>query len=166
VSKIGIVERFLCWLLPYKDITKIEDGQTVVQLRRWFIFGRDDSNDELETRQPRLCIHKLNRSDLDRSCPHDHPWWFVTTALWGSYSDEHYRWDPNQAKPFRDGPFYEEMTFGKVRFRSENHLHRVILKDEKPCWTLVWMAKPTKRWGFVDESGKWIDKDDFLNLKD
>lgn len=63
---------------------------------------------------------------------HDHPWWFWTFILWGSYTDvikEHKR----------------KLNTWTLHYRPALHTHTV---ETKGCWTLL-LCGPEKRiWGF------------------
>lgn len=164
------LERLLCWVLPYQDIwEEDENGAQALYLRRWFLRGVDDSDLKLEDRTSRVVIHKMYRSDAGRD-PHDHSFGFRTCVLWGGYIDAQYEqvgdfvFDSQYTlNTWRLGPKYENMHPGKTAYRPPTHLHQVKLKNEKPCWTLVFMDKPSRVWGFVDEKGKWIDRKDYKN---
>ncbi len=161
---MGMIERLLCWLLPYQDIYETtEDGTQKLYLRRWFLKGQDDSDWKLEDRTSRVVIHKMYRSDSGR-LPHTHPFWFKTLVLFGGYVDKQYSWDKTNgpASKWRKGPMLEDMTPGTFRHRDASHLHQVQLKDGKPSWTLVWMGKPTDGgWGFVDRNGEYMDRKEY-----
>lgn len=78
-------------------------------------------------------LHHWLSSDDQRNF-HDHPWWFFTIVLKGSYTDI----SPNKS---------ERMTVGKFAFRRALHRHTVKV-DKGGCWTLL-ITGPEKRiWGF------------------
>jgi hypothetical protein len=165
-------EKLLLALFPHFDITKeVEDGRQSVYLRRFYL---------VKSRWFNIFVHHIMRSDDDPD-PHDHPWWFFTLVLRGGYYDEQWRWEPTYMVPivdtFAETPdaakriirsdwspdWYGSRTFrryalvraGSVRFRSAHHVHRVILRQNMPSWSLV-VAGPTRReWGFV-RAGKWV----------
>lgn len=159
---MGLIERFLCWALPYQDIYEDDEhGRRVLYLRRWFLRGVDDSDLPLEQRTARVVIHKMYKSDSGRQ-PHDHSFGFLTRVLWGGYINATYEVMENWAgQRFRIGPNYENMHVGKSAYREATHIHQVLLKDENPCWTLVFMDKPSRNWGFVDEDGTWIGRKEY-----
>lgn len=110
-------------------------------LLRWYVIPR---NPWLN-----VYLHKFLHDDEDRAL-HDHPWWFVSVMLWGSYNeyvqggiDEH----PLIAR-----------TSPSVAFRPATHAHRVVLlRDVKqnpiPCWTLVVTGRVVRDWGFLCPQG-------------
>ncbi len=160
-----LIERLLCKFFDYKDIT----GNGDLYMRRWFIIGRDDSEEEdLSRRTWRLCLHKVYRSDDHRDAPHNHPFGFLTAVLAGGYNDNIYHWNGVTRSAL---PTIQNMHPGKIAWRPASHLHQLILKidpktgKEIPSWTLVYMTKPTQTWGFVTEAGRYIDRKDYQNEK-
>lgn len=95
-------------------------------LRRWvFDFGAFS-----------IRVHRWQSSDDERAF-HDHPWWFLTLVLWGSYVDS----SPSGRDLLR---------IGSVRCRSANHRHTVeVLKPG--TWTILITGRASRRWGF------WVD---------
>ena len=92
-------------------------------LRRWAInFGLFS-----------IRIHYWHSGDDPRYF-HDHPWWFVTLVLKGSYSDvtEHGR---------------ERMTPGTIRYRGALHRHTVDVA-KGGCWTFMITGPAVRLWGF------------------
>lgn len=83
-------------------------------------------------------LHNFLRSD-DMRHLHDHPWWFVTLILRGSYYDiteiDGERYASDRLKP------------GSIRFRPANHAHAVSTKG---CWSIVVTGPINRRWGFWD----------------
>lgn len=94
-----------------------------------------------------LRLHKWSGSDDDRYL-HDHPWWFLTFMLKGSYVDV--------SKAGND-----TLTAGSIRFRWVNHAHTVKLV-KKPTWTFLITGKPLRRWGFW-VGGKLLRRDTYFS---
>lgn len=104
---------------------------------RWYLFPRNHFLN--------LYLHKFLRDDEDRAL-HDHPWWFISVMLRGSY------WEimpvPGDSAGWvrRDAP--------SVAFRRAEHKHRVVLLKSgpkgqpQPCWTLVLTGRKKRTWGF------------------
>lgn len=97
----------------------------------------------LDTRWGGIYFHQIVRSDPDRDL-HDHPWKFLSILLWGF-------------------GYYEHQADGTMKYFppfSINHRpdpaapHRLELtKDprtgrEKPQWTLVFVGRKMREWGF------------------
>jgi hypothetical protein len=114
---------------------------------RWFVWLR---NSKLN-----LYLHKFLRDDDDRTL-HDHPWWFVSIILKGSYREI----VPHSPRPKGlhqsvNWPKFAELvrTRFSVAFCSATHRHRVILDRDEfgrliPCWTLVLTGPRIRDWGF------------------
>lgn len=85
-------------------------------------------------------LHHFISSDDDRAF-HDHPWWFVTLVLRGSYVD----WSPSGK---------DRLTPGSIRYRPAHHSHTVLTEG---AWTLVVTGPKMRLWGFRDhETGRWF----------
>lgn len=78
-----------------------------------------------------LRLHHFFRSD-DARAHHDHPWWFLTLVLAGSYVD--------------DSPAGQDrLTPGSIRFRSAHHRHTVVTSG---VWTVLLTGPQQRVWGF------------------
>lgn len=147
---MSIWEMILLWLLPHRDI--IKDGR--LYLRRFYLtpkwFRRLTGRG--------LFIHHIIHSDEDRD-PHDHPWSFLTIMLKGRYVEHLYRITHgidqtrvvtfNVLKPFR------------WLYRRAESIHRVFMTG--PCWTLVFVGKTSREWGFWTHHG-WVHWRTYLGL--
>lgn len=136
-------------------------------LRRWVLnFGRFS-----------IRVHHWHRSD-DKRAMHDHPWWFWTLVLKGSYEDwtegaicaacnglgkrftrpvEYHDFVVCQACEGRGFSLErEKMARGKLSFRPALHKHTVNVAPGG-CWTLLFMGPQIRHWGFYvrKKSGKW-----------
>lgn len=100
---------------------------------RWFPFN--------------ITLHKVCMSDLP--ILHDHPWPYATIILKGGYTEH-----VPDGKYFR-GP-------GHVRFRAAEDLHWLELKDNQPSWSLFFMGKRRRDWGFLND-GIWIESEEYLD---
>lgn len=154
---MSIIERILCKLFPFTDIKREESGD--IYLRRWFLYPRDKDFDKNKGKG-RLYLHKFYRGDEDEHL-HDHPWSFTSLILTRGYWEETpfdveregwygmpphgYRWCGIGESGERKRKFYP--AFSLLR-RPATWRHRVILKDEKPVWTLVRTGSKERSWGF------------------
>src|SRR6185503_1346680 len=97
-----------------------------------------------------LCVHKFVRSDYERAL-HDHPWWYASFVLVGSYVEEFHveRPDGRPISVGEDGGLRARTrrTPWSFALRPAKWRHRVILDVERtapyapvPCWTLVLMG--------------------------
>lgn len=138
---------------PDQIIRRRGDGTNNPYMLRWFLF-RSQRFDKL----PRLYLHKFLRSDDDRA-PHDHPWWFVSIILKGSYTE--YSWVSDDDFEIR------RRTAPSIAFRGLNTRHRVELDREwyddfrrdryKSVWTIILTGPDVRGWGFwcADEFIPW-----------
>lgn len=99
-------------------------------LKRWVVeFGHFS-----------IRIHHFLASDDDRAF-HDHPWWFLTLVLRGSYTD----WNPAG---------FDVLRAGSIRYRPAYHRHTVLTEG---VWTLVVTGPRMRQWGFWDRmSGRFV----------
>lgn len=88
-----------------------------------------------------LKLHKFTGSDKDPM--HDHPWRFISFIFWGSYVEE-----------TESG--LKEYKAPTILYRPAEYKHRVLLIDNKPCWSLVFTFKKKREWGFYTEAG-WVN---------
>lgn len=86
-----------------------------------------------ETPWGSLRVHHWLAGD-DQRAYHDHPWWFVTFLLRGSYAD---------ATPGGT----EILAAPAVRFRRSAHQHTVI-PGKRGAWTVLVTGRKTRAWGF------------------
>lgn len=90
-------------------------------------------------------LHRFYTSDDERHF-HDHPWWFFTIVLWGSYVDI-----SPQGK--------DRLGTGSVRLRRAHHRHTVWIDwRSSGCLTFVITGPKCRVWGF------WV-KDRFLRAE-
>jgi len=108
-----------------------------------------------------ITLHKVLESDEPQL--HDHPWDWGALILKGGY------WEHTPQGKFWRGP-------GSLRFRKAEDLHWLELAKDKdgkniPCWSLFYMGKKQKEWGFLpfnqsdklDERGyKWVHNETYL----
>lgn len=80
-----------------------------------------------------LRLHHWLGADDDRAF-HDHPWWFVTFVISGSYDD---------VTPAG----VEHLTAGSVRYRPALHRHTVI-PGRGGAWTVLITGPRSRTWGF------------------
>jgi hypothetical protein len=107
-------------------------GRCDTYMYRWAVIS---------TRWGKLYIHRFVGDDWSRDL-HDHPKRFISIGIWGSY--------------------LEETPAGRTRYRAPwirsfppEHKHR-ISTPWGHCWTLVFVGKLVREWGFWHE-GQFID---------
>jgi hypothetical protein len=119
---------------------------------RWYLIPRN--------KYFNLYLHKFLRSDDDRAL-HDHPWWFISFILKGSYRE------------LTENKVYHRNRFS-FAFRKAEHKHRVILYTVHntvfysqfiPVWTVVLTGSKVRNWGFWCPKG-FVPWQEFTDPKD
>jgi hypothetical protein len=136
----------------FKDRKRIiydREGQ-VPYLVRYYLFLKDRKNFPFN-----ITLHKVLVSDEPQL--HDHPWDWGAMIIKGGY------WEHTPNGKFWRGP-------GSIRFRKAEDLHWLELAKDKegkeiPCWSLFYMAKKRKEWGF-NVDGQWIQSEIYLQQTD
>lgn len=109
----------------------------------------------------RICLHHILLTDNE--CMHDHPWNFISVILKGSYI-EHFRKQTQRKLPFRNIKNYYEgskkFTAPSFLYRNATHIHRLEIPEGKTCWSLVFMFKWKRDWGFCTKKG-WVFHSDY-----
>ncbi len=77
-------------------------------------------------------VHHWRKSD-DKRYFHDHPWWYLTLVLSGSYIDV----SPNGK---------DIMSRWRMAFRPALHRHTVEINSD--VWTLLITGPEIRKWGF------------------
>lgn len=99
-----------------------------------------------------LRLHHWLYSDDQRNY-HDHPWWFITLVLKGSYIDI----SPKNQDLITEERVEELMSVGKIRYRPSKWKHTVKV-SEGGCWTLLLTGPEVRDWGF------WVKRKDGTNV--
>jgi len=130
-------------------------------LIRFYLFLKNRKNFPFN-----ITLHKVLKSD--EPTLHDHPWSYATFILKGGYW-EHIPIISNEG--FVVGATRVWRGPGHFRFRKPDDLHWLELKkdaegNEIPCWSLFFMGRKQKEWGFVRfvqyEGYRWINNEDYL----
>lgn len=171
---IPFLYNFMVRFWPHFDISKKVNGQTLVYLRRFYVFRSAWINLLLRKVgiKARLNIgnvylHHILRSDDDPD-PHDHPWSFVSIVLAGGYHDEQWSWHGPwgyvEDRLARHHNGFEKVSAPTIVRRKAEHIHRVILNlddqnREIPSWSLVFAGPYRRDWNFITPRGPtlwWI----------
>ena len=80
-----------------------------------------------------LRFHRWLGSDDPRHF-HDHPWWYVSFVVLGSYDDV----SPQGTT---------ERKAGSLAFYKATHQHTVKLTSKR-CWTILITGREKRQWGF------------------
>ena len=138
-------------------------------LVRFYVFLKDRKNFPFN-----ITLHKVLVSD--EPTLHDHPWSYATFIIKGGYW-EHIPVISREG--FVVGATRVWRGPGHFRKRSADDLHWLELaKDadgnEIPCWSLFFMGRKVKEWGFVrfvraidvdnmyDAGYRWIHNEEYL----
>jgi len=144
------------------------DGK-IPYLDRYYVFLKDRNRFPFN-----ITLHKVMVSD--EPVLHDHPWGYATLILKGGY------WEhiplTNETTGGVIGSTRVWRGPGHFRIRSADDLHWLELeKDEEgneiPCWSLFFMGKKKKEWGFLpyvdtkdlNRGYKWIHNEEYLNAR-
>jgi len=116
-----MIERFLRWALPFKEIGWEAIGE---KFTRYTL---------LKTPWFRVFLHQLYAPNWHPEC-HDHPWRFITLLLWNGYLEQvgqkfHKRWP------------------GFILYRPAEFKHNVIT-PYGTSWSLVVTGAKKRDWGF------------------
>lgn len=127
-------------------------GETDPYLYRWFLIPRN--------RFFNVYLHQFLRDDDDRAL-HDHPWFWCSILLSGSYTEIS-----------QSG--IKRRQEGSIRFSSPWRLHRVVLDKRKqgewlispvgtpkPVWTLFITGPVIRNWGFMCPERRWVPWQEF-----
>ena len=121
-------------------------------LERYYVFFK-----ERVTFPYNVFLHKFLKSDPDDV--HDHPWNYFTIILAGGY----YEWI---AQFNEDGTKSCEVRHwrgpGSFRFGNTHTFHRIELKEGVTPWTLFFVGKRQREWGFIVKD-KWIHFEKYLS---
>lgn len=116
-----------------------------IYLVRYVLVGRRFA----KAPAPQLVLHHFLRSDYAGAL-HDHPWPFKSLIILGGY------WEHTaDGRRTWYGP-------GSLLNRPAEWRHRVEIAPGADCWSLLWIGKKERSWGFHCVSGfvPWRQFDD------
>jgi len=158
-NKLNIFAKAMDKLGRRRVIT--ERDSDVPYLVRYYLFLKNRKNFPFN-----ITLHKVLVSD--EPTLHDHPWGYATLILKGGY----WEWIPVKSK---EGAVVGSTRVwrgpGHFRVRSADDLHWLELEkdsngNEIPCWSLFFMGRKQKEWGFMDhvknKGFRWIHNEDYL----
>lgn len=99
-----------------------------------------------------IYLHRMDGPD-PRTTVHDHPWSFLSIVLRGGYTEIREAWSP----PVNDGPWrrnvqlHADITRGQ--YRRAERLHSIERLHRTPTWTLLFVGRRRRDWGYVDADG-------------
>lgn len=136
------------------------DGK-IPYLIRYYVFLKERKKFPFN-----ITLHKVLVSD--EPTLHDHPWSYATFILKGGYW-EHIPIFAQEGHVVGSTQVWRGP--GHFRKRSANDLHWLELEkdangEEIACWSLFFMGKKQKEWGFVRwvklEGYRWIHNEEYL----
>jgi len=158
-NKLNIFAKAMDKLGRRRVIT--ERDSDVPYLIRYYLFLKERKNFPFN-----ITLHKVLVSD--EPTLHDHPWSYATFILKGGY----WEWIPVRSNEgFVVGSTRVWRGPGHFRFRKPDDLHWLELEkdsegNEIPCWSLFFMGRKQKEWGFVRfvqrEGYRWINNEEYL----
>ena len=138
-----------------------ERDSTEPYLIRFYVFLKDRKNFPFN-----ITLHKVLKSD--EPTLHDHPWSYATFIIKGGY------WE-HVPVVSKEGIVVGSTSVwrgpGHFRFRKPDDLHWLELQkdsngNEIPCWSLFFMGRKQKEWGFMRfvqrEGYRWIHNEEYL----
>lgn len=141
------MREFITQLLIHKVVEKREPDFTIgganPYMKRWYIIPRN--------RFFNIYLHEMWRSDDDRAL-HDHPWWWASWILRGSY----YEHTKSHIQFFEAGSF---------RIRPAKFAHMLSLSLGAKPLTLFITGPKLREWGFHCPKG-WRHWAEFTNPLD
>lgn len=133
-------------LVHGKPCFTIEGPDREPYLTRYYLHKEDEL---------KIYVHQFHRSDQDRDM-HCHPWPFTSVILAGGYTE----YVPGASRVCVPGDV--------VRRKAED-CHRVeLFQDadgkEIETWTMVYVGKKCRDWGFHTDKG-WVFHRDYFDIK-
>lgn len=141
MNLLALVARFLSLVFPMEEINGNKRCPTY--LYRW--------------RLARLLgcafyVHRFVDDDWCLDC-HTHPKRFVSFMVWGRYCE-------TVRNP--DGTFFDrEYAAPWLRSFPAEHAHRTTVREGEECWTIVFVYRAVKPWGFW-HGDYWIHWKDYI----
>ena len=143
------MSRFLDWFFTSNNYPKKWIGYEVINgvgrceyLSRWIL---------LSAFKMHVYVHRFTGPDWSR-VHHDHPRRFISIGLSGWYEDEQLIGRSSFVRRRFQAPWFR--TF------PAEYRHRIRALSV-PCWTLVIVLRPSRKWGFWRD-GEWIFWKDYV----
>lgn len=115
----------------------------VTYLRRWYI---------VQTPLFGILVHRILQPDSDYHL-HDHPWSFLSIILKNSYIET------------KLGKNLEPVSVTRKKFsvgyRKAEDLHTISSLPNGAPWTLLFVGRRRRQWGFATEDG-WVQWDEYF----
>ncbi len=165
------LERLLTWLgVERHDIGRDGIG---TYLTRWVLAGwRGRDGQRRYGDGQKVFLHLFHRGDVE-DYAHDHPWPFWSLILWGGYFEitgggphcpscnldcfeREGRSSCCDVEVLSTGE--RRKWYGPLRLlrRPAEWQHRVELPEGKRCWSILWIGRKQRSWGFICPGKGWI----------
>jgi hypothetical protein len=107
-----------------------------------------------------IYLHRIETPD-PRPTLHDHPWPFLAVVLRGGY-DEMRRDTHDISGDWRGAGndiarYANPHVVRRVNLMRLDHLHWISRLHRTPTWTLVFVGRRSRIWGYLDRDGTWTD---------
>jgi len=104
-----------------------------------------------------IYLHRLGTAD-PRDTLHNHPWPFISFVLRGGYTE----YVPGNPKYVPGHTEYAQPI--RVRYvnikRFKNSFHWIAELDRIPTWTLMFVGRRRRVWGYLDRDGTFTNFDE------
>jgi len=112
-----------------------------------------------------IYLHRFDGPD-PRVTLHDHPWNFTSIVLLGGYVEaDTYSLTPTLPVNYESHEIPEEsarvhgswntLRRGAINKKKATDLHAIVRLLRVPTWTLMFVGRRSRVWGYVDPDGTW-----------
>lgn len=98
-----------------------------------------------------IYLHRFEGPD-PRPTLHDHPWNFRSLVLRGGYTE--------YTAGVRDGIYAEPRRVRRFNRKRAVDLHWISELTRVPTWTLMFVGRRKRVWGYLDRDGTWTAFDE------
>jgi hypothetical protein len=119
-----------------RKLVRTDNGRTYLErwgVEHWRIGG--------------VFLHRITAPDPGQDM-HDHPWWFVSLILTGSYVEA-------RGTMRTDLQRWQKRERWSLKPLRTDELHKIVHVNG-PAWTLVVHGPKVRNWGYKDLAGRWI----------
>jgi hypothetical protein len=144
-GRMRLFTRIARWIInrtQRREPDFIVGGPESPYLRRWWVIPRN--------RWFNVYLHQFLRDDDDRAL-HDHPWFWCSILLVGSYIEHTIAAGGVHKRKLREAP--------SIKISGPWRAHRIELLPNtlrQPCWTLFITGPRIRDWGFHCPEQGWI----------
>lgn len=99
-------------------------------------------------------LHRFDTPD-PRPTLHDHPWNFVSLVLRGGYIEVTSYCSPDDTATVANHCERKRYRTGQVNRKRAEDIHTITYLRRTPTWTLMFVGKRRREWGYVEPDGTW-----------